>query len=149
MGCCKSSTAAVVTPTVQPLSTEEFDEKDDANLMYSQLFKELVEQIPEHDRSKVISYCPDLYTKRNLGILISTKPQLLDHTNLMRRKIQDKNPLFALGHLLLEMGSYDRAEYFYLKSLSQRTNDWKHLSIIYNNLSTRADKNRQKRMETL
>ncbi|CAF1516568.1 unnamed protein product, partial [Adineta steineri] len=97
MGCNTSTTAVAPTMTVQPTKTaqstvtHEFNKKDDVQLMYSQLFKEFLSQMSENDRSTVISFCPDLYTNDNLSDLISTNPELLNRTNIMRKKLIDEN----------------------------------------------------------
>jgi len=137
---CNSSTTNSVVPT-QSIEIEEpiennpkKDEKDDAHLMYSQLFKELLSEIKGNDRSKVISNCPDLYTEEDTYNLIATNPQLMNLTDYMREKIKDENPLVALGRLMLEMGSYNRAEYFYLQALPIEKNNSIRRAAILNNL---------------
>ncbi|CAF0814443.1 unnamed protein product [Adineta steineri] len=141
MGCNTSTTAVAPTMTVQPTKTaqstvtHEFNKKDDVQLMYSQLFKEFLSQMSENDRSTVISFCPDLYTNDNLSDLISTNPELLNRTNIMRKKLIDENPTVSMGRLMLEMGSYDRAEYLYFKAIHQEKNNWKRLTVVYNNLA--------------
>ncbi|CAF1049606.1 unnamed protein product [Adineta steineri] len=153
MGCNTSTTAVAPTTTVQPTKTahstmtvhptktiqptitHESNKKDDAHLMYSQLFKEFLSQMSENDRSTVISFCPDLYTNDNLSDLISTNPELLNRTNIMRKKLIDENPTVSMGRLMLEMGSYDRAEYLYFKAIHQEKNNWKRLTVVYNNLA--------------
>ena len=132
MGCNASKATLVVLP-IQPTKIEN-SSKGDAQIMYSQLFKELLSQMNENDRSNIISYCSDLYTEENLQDLIDTNPQLMNLTNYMREKIKDENPLFALGRLMLEMGSYERAEYFYLKALPTEQHDWIRQAALLNNL---------------
>ncbi|CAF1154186.1 unnamed protein product [Didymodactylos carnosus] len=140
MGCNQSTATAIVSPTppVEPAKikeeTENSPRKDDTYLMYCQLFKELLSEMNENDRSKVISYCSDLYTEENISDLIPTNPELINLTDYMREKIKDENPLFAMGRLMLEMGSYDRAEYFYLKALPREKQNWIRQSALLNNL---------------
>jgi tetratricopeptide (TPR) repeat protein len=137
---CKSSKFNSVVP-IQSVKIEEpiennprKNEKDDVYLMYSQIFKELLSQIKASDRSKIISYCSDLYTEEDTYDLIATNPQLMNLTDYMRTKIKDENPLVALGRLMLEMGSYDRAEYFYLEGLPIEKNNSLRQAAILNNL---------------
>jgi tetratricopeptide (TPR) repeat protein len=131
---CNSSTATPIVSPVLPIKIEDKNENENAHLMYSQLFKEILLQMNESDRSIVISYCPDLYTEENISDLIATNSQLIDMMNYMREKIRDENPLFAMGRLMLEMGSYDRAEYFYLKTLPTEKANWIRQAAVLNNL---------------
>jgi tetratricopeptide (TPR) repeat protein len=143
MGCNESTAATVIfpVPPIEPPKAKEIrentptkDEKDNAHVMFSQLFKEILVRMNENDRSKIISYCPDLYTEDDIYDLITKNPQLFNLTNYMREKIEDENPLFALGRLMLEMGSYDRAEYFYLKALPTEGHNWIRQAALLNNL---------------
>jgi tetratricopeptide (TPR) repeat protein len=139
MGCNSSTNTAVIAATLptQPARIEtpiKNAPQEDAYLMYSQLFQELLSQMQETDRSEVISYCLDLYTEENTYDLIAANPQLLALTDYMRAQIQDENPLFALARLMSEIGSYDRAEYFYLKTLPTEKANWIRQAAVLNNL---------------
>ena len=139
MGCNTSTATLIVSPnqTLQPVKIEESIEdpsKEVAQLMYRQLFKELLAQTKENDRSNMISYCSDLYTEENIYDLIAINPELINLTDYMRRKIKDENPLLAMGRLMLEMGSYDHAEYFYLKALPTEVHSWIRQAAVLNNL---------------
>lgn len=134
MGCNSSTTTVVIPPVIPDESIESVPEREDAHLMSSQLFKELLLQMNENERSEIISYCPDLYTEENIADLIAINPQLNDLTNYMREKIQDDNPFFAMGRLMLEMGLYERAEYFYLKTLPKEKENWIRQAAVLNNL---------------
>ncbi|UJR20281.1 hypothetical protein I4U23_023412 [Adineta vaga] len=141
MGCNISTATATVTPshTIQPRQVNQTNENllandEQSHLMYAQLFKELTGQINENDRLRIISYCPDLYTEENLDDLIAKNAQLNSLTNYMREKIKDDDPMCSIGHLMLEMGSYERAEYIYLKSLSTEDEDWIRQASLLNNL---------------
>ncbi|CAF0762656.1 unnamed protein product [Adineta ricciae] len=141
MGCHVSAATATVTPsaTIQPRQAngtrDNQSMKDEqSHLMYAQLFKELTNQIDENDRSRIISYCSDLYIEENLADSIEKNSELNTLTNFMREKIQDDDPICSIGHLMLEIGSYERAEYIYLKALSTQQDDWIRQASLLNNL---------------
>ena len=136
---CHSSTSILILPTTHVNENlddgTEKKEKEHVHLMYCQLFRELLSKMNETDRSNVISHCPDLYIdEENLAQSISNNEQLIDLMNYLRDKIADENPLVALGRLMLEMGSYDRAEYFYLQTLPIEQDNWMRQAAILNNL---------------
>lgn len=127
MGCNTSTSTAVVSPIV-------IKSKEGSSLMYSQLVKELVDRMNETERKHVMSYCSDIYTDDYLLDSITMDSDLYNLTNYMRDKIEDDNPLCSMGRLMIEMGSYNRAEHFYLKTLPVENENWMRRSAILNNL---------------
>ncbi|CAF1281281.1 unnamed protein product [Didymodactylos carnosus] len=59
--------------------------------------------------------------------------RLTDH---MKKEIQDKNDLFTLERLLLEMSEYEKAEEFYLMMLETSSENDRDVAAIYNELGT-------------
>lgn len=131
MGCNSSSPIQPIDEIPQPIEDHSIsNERDDVHRMYCQLFRELLSQMNDIDRMDAIAHCPDLYIEDS----ITNNEDSMKLMNYLREKIEDQNPLVSMGRLMLEMGSYDQAEYFYLKTFPIEQNNWIRQAAILNNL---------------
>ena len=141
MGCNSSTRTQIVLPSISAEEIKEpiedhptGNERDDVHSMYCQLFRELLAQMNDRERSDAIAHCPDLYIEDSTENSITNNEELVNLMNYLREKLEDENPFVAMGRLMLEMGSYDRAEYFYLQTLPTEQKNWIRQAAILNNL---------------